>query len=1437
MFEKLKNKLHRHKHDEREDPKPRVNQKVNEAPKPPPSAPADQKPVAALKAEQPKKQPDAPKDLWLEALKSLPPSKQEQLSKMGFDQSSAKSASVEGSIDELVKAVDERQKECEKKFWKVKVGDQDIVLRDYTNNIVDWLEKAGDIAIQFAPPQAALPWSAIKSLMQVPVIEGEQMAALLATTEKIVSVISRGQVYESVYLKNTAASSTDNLSKHLESSLTKIYKTSLDLLSESGTLFSKSTATRTLQALLNPGKVSGGLTDIGSQEDDLLRDVSACEVRRSADADDSMVEMLGALNAPMKRVDKGIQHLLQQVDEKEHTEMLEWISTIPFGENHNNIREQRTPGTGKWLLQNKSFNEWEKVKSSIFWLQGSPGTGKTYLTSTIIDDIKDQLQDTRNSEGFAFFYCDKNERSRSEPQSILQSIVRQLSTTVNSPESAQTQLHELYKQCRKEGSTFSLSQCKQQIQLSIDIFDRTTIVIDAMDECDADSRDVLIDALKAFIAQSENSVRIFISSRPDPDIENQMENTPNLPINASDNKSDIHKYLIAELERITKKKRFVQNMKEDIINALLDRCQGMFQLAALQTHQISRCNSPLSVEKQLASLPDTLQKAYDEAWSQIEDLEETEQMLAKRAILWVMAAEQPLNTSQILCAIRVNTNGEEPALAEEIDEQGLMSSCNNLLALDSQLKVWRFAHLSVRDYLESNRKWSLPGAHLHAATACLSWLNTKYEGEDGEINFKDWDINVQPTDIFNFMHPFHVYMRHWWIKHVQAARDDEKGTLATLLKTFFGSPSEGSKQYQRWFEVIAGDDDKIVAIGYGSSVPGSYRLYAAAAGQGDKGVDLCGFNQAPSPYHDAWQTDLEADAPIFAICHFALYDILSDWWQDAEFDASLVNNRGHTLLTVAAQGGSAQICRALIERGANVSPEMKGRAYISALEPAVRKGHFDTVKYLVEVGANVNTAAEDRKHPTALAAAISAGHIEIAKYLITEGHADVNQSYLEVEQFGWTDIRTPIALAVKLKNLELLKTFVGAQVNVNIADPSGHPLFAAMNCGYIEGAKYLIQEGNMDVNLVISSGMTPDESTTLLQKATSVVGTFEIVKALVGAGANLNPPVKGIEKTPLELVICQQKPGESKMEVVKYLVEAGADIHREQLGKYALYSKDFEVVQYLVDAGGISDLTDRIEEATRGGLFEAVKYIIERGRIQIRSLRLKAMVLSSKSPQKKKQGNFGTALIAAASVPDNIEMLRCLVEAGADVNALPEQGEWGSALATAAYHARDDYTKFLLGKGADVNALLKGGEYSTALIAAAAATDQNIEVLETLIEAGADVKSTAEDRYHENALDAAVGSGHRVDTVKLLVKSGCSLNEPFKYGDFGSPLAMAAYNTDVEMVEFLIEQGADVNMSLENGKYRNALAAAKDASSGKGLFDEDNSDEVIELLRQHGATD
>ena len=69
-------------------------------------------------------------------------------------------------LDELLSVVQSRIQESERRQWTVK----NVVLRDVFNKIAKWIAKfieVGDVAVQYDPGHAALPWAAIRFLLKV----------------------------------------------------------------------------------------------------------------------------------------------------------------------------------------------------------------------------------------------------------------------------------------------------------------------------------------------------------------------------------------------------------------------------------------------------------------------------------------------------------------------------------------------------------------------------------------------------------------------------------------------------------------------------------------------------------------------------------------------------------------------------------------------------------------------------------------------------------------------------------------------------------------------------------------------------------------------------------------------------------------------------------------------------------------------------------------------------------------------------------------------------------------------------------------------------------------------------------------------------------------------------------------------------------------------
>lgn len=106
------------------------------------------------------------------------------------------------------------------------------------------------------------------------------------------------------------------------------------------------------------------------------------------------------------------------------------------------------------------------------------------------------------------------------------------------------------------------------------------IFIDALDECDPLRRHELLEALDTIITQSENLVKVFVSSRDDNDIVYRLENSPNVYISASDNEEDIIQFVHQEVESTIRNRRLLaglvsEDLRSKIETVLIAGAQGM----------------------------------------------------------------------------------------------------------------------------------------------------------------------------------------------------------------------------------------------------------------------------------------------------------------------------------------------------------------------------------------------------------------------------------------------------------------------------------------------------------------------------------------------------------------------------------------------------------------------------------------------------------------------------------------------------------------------------------------------------------------------------------------------------------------------------------------------------------------------------------------------
>jgi hypothetical protein len=100
-------------------------------------------------------------DLWSRAYRRL-----DEKTKKWIEDASKKESGEEKAQD-LIRIVRKREEVYKEETPKLKVGDQEILWRDYANRVVAWVTAIGDISSSFAPAPSLAAWSAVKVLLKV----------------------------------------------------------------------------------------------------------------------------------------------------------------------------------------------------------------------------------------------------------------------------------------------------------------------------------------------------------------------------------------------------------------------------------------------------------------------------------------------------------------------------------------------------------------------------------------------------------------------------------------------------------------------------------------------------------------------------------------------------------------------------------------------------------------------------------------------------------------------------------------------------------------------------------------------------------------------------------------------------------------------------------------------------------------------------------------------------------------------------------------------------------------------------------------------------------------------------------------------------------------------------------------------------------------------
>jgi len=101
----------------------------------------------------------------------------------------------------------------------------------------------------------------------------------------------------------------------------------------------------------------------------------------------------------------------------------------------------------------------------------------------------------------------------------------------------------------------------------VECFEHPAVVLDALDECSEEVRGHLLQGLLSVLRKAKCPFKVFIASRHNLDIENQLRDLPHVCIEARDNAGDIENYVRQQLTlRVQDKKLLQGKVSQELSN-------------------------------------------------------------------------------------------------------------------------------------------------------------------------------------------------------------------------------------------------------------------------------------------------------------------------------------------------------------------------------------------------------------------------------------------------------------------------------------------------------------------------------------------------------------------------------------------------------------------------------------------------------------------------------------------------------------------------------------------------------------------------------------------------------------------------------------------------------------------------------------------------------
>lgn len=199
-----------------------------------------------------------------------------------------------------------------------------------------------------------------------------------------------------------------------------------------------------------------------------------------------------------------------------------------------------------------------------------------FPSSTVIEYVQEHYVPCPDN-ALAYYYFDFNDPSKQKVSHLLSSIIAQL---LSQNKGLPQRCRQLFEKANEGRQIPLLKDLKDTLGCLLKEFNDVFIVVDALDECPEknEEREELLSTVEELHSWSRRELHLLVTSRRLPDIEAVLDpilTTPAISIQNEQIDVDIQLHIKCELAAISKKRKWSDDLKTEVEDALVKGANGM----------------------------------------------------------------------------------------------------------------------------------------------------------------------------------------------------------------------------------------------------------------------------------------------------------------------------------------------------------------------------------------------------------------------------------------------------------------------------------------------------------------------------------------------------------------------------------------------------------------------------------------------------------------------------------------------------------------------------------------------------------------------------------------------------------------------------------------------------------------------------------------------